>query len=211
MLVHAIFCNLIHNTMRRLLLACLLLPALAVAAPQPPAASLSPSPKAAMQLIKQDANLYRVDSKLYRSEQLNRDDLAAIRQLGIRSVVNLRYFGRHKNQKIFAGHPDIALINRPLLTWRVQPRDIARVLRTIEQQQQRGAVLVHCYHGADRTGTIVAMYRIVYHGLPIADALAEMKHERFGYHSIWRNLERLFTEENVAQVKAELARLRGGE
>jgi len=91
-----------------------------------------------MQLIKQDANLYRVDSKLYRSEQLNRDDLAAIRQLGIRSVVNLRYFGRHKNQKIFAGHPDIALINRPLLTWRVQPRDIARVLRTIEQQQQQG-------------------------------------------------------------------------
>ena len=110
-----------------------------------------------MQLIKQDANLYRVDSKLYRSEQLNRDDLATIRQLGIRSVVNLRYFGRHKNQKIFAGHPDIALINRPLLTWRVQPRDIARVLRTIEQQQQQGAVLVHCYHGADRTGTIVAL------------------------------------------------------
>ena len=83
-----------------------------------------------MQLIKQDANLYRVDSKLYRSEQLNRDDLATIRQLGIRSVVNLRYFGRHKNQKIFAGHPDIALINRPLLTWRVQPRDIARALAT---------------------------------------------------------------------------------
>ena len=87
--------------MRRFLLACLLLPALVVAAPQPPAASPPPSPKAAMQLIKQDANLYRVDSKLYRSEQLNRDDLATIRQLGIRSVVNLRYFGRHKNQKIW--------------------------------------------------------------------------------------------------------------
>ena len=163
-----------------------------------------------MQLIKHDANLYRVDDKLYRSEQLSHDDLATVHQLGIRSVVNLRYFGRKKNQKIFANRPDVALINHPLLTWRVQPRDIARVLWTIEQQQQKGAVLVHCYHGADRTETIVAMYRIVYHDMPIADALAEMKHERFGYHSIWRNLERLFTEEKVAQVKAELARLRGG-
>ena len=54
------------------------------------------------------------------------------------------------------------------------------------------------------------MYRIVYHDMPIADALAEMKHERFGYHSIWRNLERLFTEEKVGKVNAELARLRGG-
>ena len=197
------------NIMRRLLLPFLLLPALAFAAPPMPATPPS-SPKETMQLIKHDANLYRVDDKLYRSEQLSHDDLAAVHQLGIRSVVNLRYFGRKKNQKIFANRPDVALINHPLLTWRVQPRDIARVLWTIEQQQQKGAVLVHCYHGADRTGTIVAMYRIVYHDMPIANALAEMKHERFGYHSIWRNLERLFTEEKVAQVKAELARLRGG-
>ena len=161
-----------------------------------------------MQLIKQDANLYRVDSKLYRSEQLNRDDLAAIRQLGIRSVVNLRYFGRHKNQKIFADHPDIALINRPLLTWRVQPRDIARVLRTIEQQQQQGAVLVHCYHGADRTGIVIAFYRMIYQNWTLADAKAEMLQGGFGYHSVWKNLENLFTEETLAEVKTELAALR---
>lgn len=195
--------------MHQLLLTFLLLPAFALAAPPSPDAAERPAPKETMQLIKPDANLYRVDDKLYRSEQLNHDDIATVHQLGIRSVVNLRYFSRKKDQKIFADSPDVALINHPLLTWRVQPYEIARVLWTIEQQQKTGAVLVHCYHGADRTGVIVAMYRIVYHGLPIAAAREEMMHERFGYHSIWRNLERLFTEENVALVRAELARLRG--
>ena len=180
------------------------------------ACTAAPTPKTSRpahwaQSVKADANLHRVDDKLYRSEQPIADDIAAINAAQIRTIVNLRYFNRNRNTDLFAQNPHIRLVNQPLLTWRVRPKDLAAALYQIEQGQKHGAVLVHCYHGADRTGTIVAMYRIVYHGLPIADALAEMKHERFGYHSIWRNLERLFTEENVAQVKAELARLRGGE
>ena len=180
------------------------------------ACTAAPTPKTSRpahwaQSVKADANLHRVDDKLYRSEQPIADDIAAINAAQIHTIVNLRYFNRNRNNDLFAQNPHIRLVNQPLLTWRVRPKDLAAALYQIEQGQKHGAVLVHCYHGADRTGTIVAMYRIVYHGLPIADALAEMKHERFGYHSIWRNLEWLFTEENVAQVKAELARLRGGE
>ena len=180
------------------------------------ACTAAPTPKTSRpahwaQSVKADANLYRIDDKLYRSEQPIADDIAAINAAQIRTIVNLRYFNRNRNADLFAQNPHIRLVNQPLMTWRVRPKDLAAALYQIEQGQKHGPVLVHCYHGADRTGTIVAMYRIVYHGLPIADALAEMKHERFGYHSIWRNLERLFTEEKVAQVKAELARLRGGE
>ena len=55
-----------------------------------PASAPPSSPKETMQLIKHDANLYRVDSKLYRSEQLNHDDLAAVHQLGIRAILGAR-------------------------------------------------------------------------------------------------------------------------
>ena len=90
--------------------------------------------------IKQDANLYHVDNLLYRSEQLVADDVAAVEQLGIKSVVNLRFFDRDDNESILTGR-GIDLLNRPLLTWRIKPEDIAEVLYTIRQQQQKGAVL----------------------------------------------------------------------
>lgn len=38
---------------------------------------------------------------------------------------------------------------------------IAEILRTICERQKEGTVLVHCYHGADRTGLVVAMYRVI--------------------------------------------------
>ena len=74
--------------------------------------------------IKQDANLYHVDNLLYRSEQLVADDVAAVEQLGIKSVVNLRFFDRNDNESILTGR-GIDLLNRPLLTWRIKPEDIA--------------------------------------------------------------------------------------
>ncbi len=50
---------------------------------------------------------------------------------------------------------------------------------------------LHCYHGSDRTGASVAMYRIIFSktGLP-TDALAYgMKHGGYGFHPIWQNIE----------------------
>lgn len=108
--------------------------------------------------VKQDANLYRIDDKLYRSEQPVPEDGETISQQGIKSVVNLRFFDR--NDDDYLKQYGINIINRPLLSWNVKPKDIAEILYLIEKQQQNGAVLIHCYHGADRTGLIAGMYRI---------------------------------------------------
>lgn len=153
--------------------------------------------------VKQNANLYRIDDKLYRSEQLTAKDAEIIATLGIKSVVNLRYFSRKKNQSALS-NTDITLLNRPLLTWNIRPEQIAETLYLIEQQQKYGPVLVHCYHGADRTGLISGMYRIIFHGWSIDAAKAEMQKGPYGYHSVWKNIERLFTENTVQQVRMHL-------
>ena len=157
--------------------------------------------------VKQDANLYRLDDKLYRSEQLTRSDAAAVQSLGIKSVINLRFFDRDDNETALSGS-GIALFNKPLLTWRIKPKHIAETLYLIEQRQKQGPVLIHCYHGADRTGLISGMYRIVYQGWPPEEARREMQQGPYGYHSVWRNIGRLFSDENVRQVRAELEALR---
>lgn len=163
-------------------------------------------PKNWATMIKADANLHKVDRHLYRSEQPISDDKKTIEDLGIKTIINLRYFDRNDNQKVFADK-QIKLINNPILTFKVKPIDIAKALYAIKQEQQNGAVLLHCYHGADRTGIVVAMYRIIYQNWAITDARTEMKQGGFGYHSVWKNLDNLLTEDGVNQVKAELEKL----
>lgn len=156
--------------------------------------------------VKHDANLYRIDDKLYRSEQPVVEDGEAIVKLGIQSVINLRFFDRNDDDHLKAC--GLTLLNRPLLSWSIKPKEIAEILYLIEKQQQKGAVLIHCYHGADRTGLIAGMYRIIYQGWSVEDAKAEMQHGPYGYHSIWKNIAKLFTEEKVKQVKTHLEALR---
>ena len=105
---------------------------------------------------------------------------------------------------MFAPSEGVKLINHPLLTWRIKAPEIAQTLKLIRQHQQEGAVLIHCYHGADRTGIMVAMYRIIYQNWSIKDAKQEMLNGPYGYHSVWKNLEALFTEQTVAEVRQHL-------
>ena len=102
--------------------------------------------------VKHDANLYRIDDKLYRSEQPVAEDGEAIVKLAIQSVINLRFFDRNDDDHLKAY--GLTLLNRPLLSWSIKPKEIAEILYLIEKQQQNGEVIIHCYNAADRTGLI---------------------------------------------------------
>ena len=66
--------------------------------------------------------------------------------------------------------------------WHPEDEDVARLLKTIQDPNNQ-PVFVHCQHGADRTGTMIAAYRIVVEGLTPNEAAAELP--SFGYHPIW--------------------------
>ena len=68
------------------------------------------------ELVLQQANMYRIDDKLYRSEQLTLEDKNAFREANIKTIINLRYFSRNENEEIFDDAEGITLINNPLLT-----------------------------------------------------------------------------------------------
>ncbi|WP_366112438.1 tyrosine-protein phosphatase [uncultured Campylobacter sp.] len=86
----------------------------------------------------------------------------------------------------------------------MKPAQIADVLRTIRKRQKEGAVLVHCYHGADRTGLVVAMYRVIYQGWSLDAARSEMIEGGYGFHSMWQDIAGFLTPQNEALVRAEL-------
>lgn len=89
--------------------------------------------------VEKESNLYRLDRLFLRSEQLLPKDYALLNQQGVKTIINLRFFDRNDDEKAF-GTTDLTLINTPLMSWAITPKDVAKVLWQVEQAQQRGAV-----------------------------------------------------------------------
>ena len=135
-------------------------------------------------------NSYKISDELYRSAQPEREGFTALQKLGIRSVLNLREY--HKDTRK-ARHTQLHLMAYPVAAGEVTSSDVENCLALIANAPK--PVLVHCWHGSDRTGIVVAAYRIVFQNWSVAEAEKEFREERFGYHEFWyQNLLTLLRE-----------------
>jgi protein tyrosine/serine phosphatase len=82
---------------------------------------------------------------------------------------------------------------------------IISALKLIKSAEGRGPVLVHCKHGADRTGVVIAMYRILYQGWTKEQAVDEMENGGYNFHSIFINIPNFIKNANIADYKRALA------
>jgi protein tyrosine/serine phosphatase len=73
--------------------------------------------------------------------------------------------------------------------------------RLIVTNPKRTPVLVHCQHGADRTGTMCALYRVAVQNWKKEEALREMTQGGFGFHEIWENLPVWFEKLDIKAIK----------
>ena len=100
-------------------------------------------------------------------------------RLGIKAVVNLRDDdGRAPEEELTARAAGLRYFNVPLgRLGRTADAEVERVLGIINAPENQ-PVFVHCAHGAARTGTVVAVYRIAHDGWMSERAKAEAK--RYG-------------------------------
>lgn len=169
-----------------------------VAAVTRPARWAEPVPQAGVK------NLHRVTPTLYRSAQPQREDVAALRQLGIRTVVSLRSF--NDDEQILHGS-GLKLVRIPINTWRINDTQVAAALRAIRDAQRDGPVLLHCLHGADRTGVISALYRMTEQSWSKDDARTEMFDGGYGYHTLWRNIPAYLRKVDPVRIRAAVDKL----
>lgn len=130
-------------------------------------------------------NLYRIAPDLYRSAQLDEAALPLLKSLGIKTVVSLRAF--HSDRRLLSGS-GIRMVRVKILTWNIGDDDVVAALRAIRAGANDGAVLLHCQHGADRTGLVSAMYRLLYQNWTREQALDELVNGDYGYHALWKNI-----------------------
>lgn len=129
-------------------------------------------------------NLFQVSESLYRSGQPERQGFDELHRFGIKTIVNLRH---DHSDKPWIEPVNFIYFEIPSRANRVREKDVIRFL-SIVTDPTLSPCLVHCQHGADRTGLMVAMYRIVIQGWPKNEAINELKEGGFGFHKIYINI-----------------------
>jgi uncharacterized protein (TIGR01244 family) len=146
-------------------------------------------------------NLHRITPSLYRSEQFTQADVAELQKLGIKKVISFRAF--HSDEEMLAGS-GIVLQRIPIHTWDIDDEEIIAALKALRDVEQDGPILIHCQHGADRTGLIAALYRVLYQGWSKEQALDELQNGGYGFHSIWFNVTRYLQRVDVERLRAKV-------
>lgn len=156
------------------------------------------------QLISKADNFYQIADDVFRSEQPSAELLPQLQAHDISIVINLR--SRNTDAVIFQQQSNIRLVHIPIHTWAMSREDLLQVMQTIQRaKSENKKVLIHCYHGSDRTGASLAMYRIIFEQWRIEQAVQEMKQGDYGFHVIWKNIDALFTPENVKWIQQQLS------
>lgn len=147
-------------------------------------------------------NFYRLDDKVYRSAQPDDEDMVALETFGIREVLNLRYFHTDDSEARSTG---LKLHRVPMNASEIKDEDVIAALKYI--RDAKGPIVIHCWHGSDRTGTIAAMYRIVFQGWSKEAAIEELEKGDYGYHAtVYPNIPEYIRGADVPMIRKRLKR-----
>ncbi len=145
-------------------------------------------------------NLYQVDRDVYRSEQPDDGDFRDLSRFGVKEVLNLRDNNSDDSE---AEGLRLKLHRVEMDTGSVSEAEIIQALSIM--QNRKGPILVHCWHGSDRTGVTIAAYRIIFNEWSKENALDEMINGGYGYHaSVFPNLVKLIENLDVRKIRHEL-------
>jgi protein tyrosine phosphatase (PTP) superfamily phosphohydrolase (DUF442 family) len=147
-------------------------------------------------------NCYQVTTNLYRGAQPTAEGMKQLKALGIRTVINLRSF--HSDKVAGTGLKSGRFETKP---WHAEEEDVVGFLKAVTDTNNL-PVFVHCQRGADRTGLMCAMYRIVVCGWTKPAAIDEMKNGGFDFNPAWHDLVRFIEQADIADIK-RLAGLAG--
>ncbi|HEV2911783.1 MAG TPA: dual specificity protein phosphatase family protein [Pyrinomonadaceae bacterium] len=122
-------------------------------------------------------NFHQVNEGLARGAQPREGGIQKLVALGIKTILNLRAAdSRALAEESEARAAGLRYFNVPM-EGLDKPKDemVDRALGIINDRANQ-PVFVHCKHGADRTGTVIAIYRITHDGWSSEQALHEAKH-----------------------------------
>lgn len=120
-------------------------------------------------------NFHQVNDHVFRGGQPSDAGWQSLAKLGVKTVVDLRRSDEHStaSEAEAVAAAGLNYVNVPM-KGAVAPTDeqVTKVLALLDSTEP---VFVHCHRGADRTGAVIACYRIAHDGWEPRRALNEAK------------------------------------
>jgi tyrosine-protein phosphatase SIW14 len=169
-------------------------------------AAAAPACRAADEITKQDGlpNFHRVNEHLYRGGQPRRIGFRKLAGLGIRTVVDLRGSGeRSDKEQALAKSFGMRYINLPLPRFAAPDAQKMQELLRLLDAPENWPVFVHCRRGSDRTGVVIACYRIFHDGW--TNERAKREAESYGLAAVEIRMKRFIMDFRPGSAAKQLA------
>jgi uncharacterized protein (TIGR01244 family) len=119
-------------------------------------------------------NFHQVNERIYRGAQPRGAAWDSLAKLGVKTVIDLRPESEHSSQteKLAVEAAGMHYLNVPLSELHApSDKQVSKALALMDDSAS--PIFVHCRRGADRTGTVIACYRIAHDGWTNRRALQE--------------------------------------
>jgi tyrosine-protein phosphatase SIW14 len=129
-------------------------------------------------------NFGQVTSTLYRGAQPTSEGYRELKDLGVEIVVSFRQEkGENEHERTAVEGQKMRFISIPWNAFRTPTDDQVRQYLEVIRANPGKKIFVHCQQGRDRTGTMVAVYRITAEHWCVESAVREMR--AYNYHHFW--------------------------
>lgn len=143
------------------------------------------------------ANTGRIAPGIYRGALPEIDGYVTLHKLGVKTVIDMRTNGSEKANVEALGMKSISI---PIRMSRNGLQEKVDQVVALMANPANHPIYVHCRHGQDRTGIVVAAYRMKHQGWSLSAAEAEM--QAFGFNDVWVNFKQ-FIRHYGKQIEAK--------
>jgi len=142
-------------------------------------------------------NFHKVSDELYRGAQPTKQGIEQLKKLGIKTIINLRSFHSDRDEIADSNFVYEQIYMKP---WHLEDKEAIRFLQIVTDESNH-PVFVHCKRGADRTGVMCAIYRIIVQGWGKQQAIEEMTKGGFGFNKFYINLIKYIEQLDIEKIK----------
>lgn len=143
----------------------------------------------------------KISDSLFRGAQPRQQGIQQLKSLGITTIVDLR--GEDPSRTTWerqqAESAGIRFVSIPLDGWSPPSNEQVAQFLALFRNNPKEKVYVHCRYGEDRTGVLVATYRMAVDGWQPQQALNEMYF--FGFNGMWHPSMKSYVRDFPARLK----------
>ena len=142
-------------------------------------------------------NFHQVSNDIYRSEQPSLKQIKQLDKLGIKTIINRRLWHSDRDK---VANTEISEVWINMRAGDISDEKIIQILKAIKTSPK--PILIHCWHGSDRTGAVIAMYRLIFQNWSKHQAIDELMQPEFGHHyNIYPNIKNYINNVDIDQIR----------